>query len=81
MKPTQLLLERSDNLGVGYWGLGIGYWVLGVGYWVLGVGFWVLSVSIIWGMVKLFTYHYSRLTDDDSLMAIHLRRLTYLNNF
>ena len=24
MKPTQLLPERSDNLGIGYWVLGIG---------------------------------------------------------
>ena len=38
MKPTQLLTERSDNLGIGCWVLVIGYWVLGVGYWVLGVG-------------------------------------------
>jgi hypothetical protein len=52
MRPTQLLPERSDNLG-------IGYWVFGIGCWVLGVGFWVLGVSIIWEMVKLFTSHYS----------------------
>lgn len=30
MKPTQLLPERSDNLGIGYWVLGVGSWVMGI---------------------------------------------------
>jgi hypothetical protein len=35
---SQLVFDKSGELGIGNWELGIGNWELGIGNWELGIG-------------------------------------------